>query len=87
MDPRNNDRRYFLLAARIIGEFGAIIAAPVVVLALVGMKLDARFGTRPDFLISGFVLAAVITGVSIYRKAKQFGKEYQDIEGDGKKKL
>ncbi|MBI4457475.1 AtpZ/AtpI family protein [Candidatus Uhrbacteria bacterium] len=84
MASSEKDRRYLMLAVRIVGEFGAIIAVPAVLLALTGMRLDALYGTRPRFLIAGFVLAAVLSAVAIYRKAKRFGKEYQEIEGPQK---
>lgn len=70
---------FYLLALRIIGDFGATIAVPVVVLALLGRWLDAKWGTRPFMLIAGFVLAALLSGISIYRKANAYGKEYQRL--------
>ena len=79
------ERKYLSLGLRIIGEFGAIIAVPVVLFALAGKWLDARFGTRGLFLIAGFVLAAAISAVSIARKAKKFAKEYEDIEAKGRR--
>ncbi len=74
-----NDRAYLILAARIIGEFGAIIAVPAVLAALAGKWLDARFGTRPLFLVVGFALAASCSAVMIDRKAKKFAEEYDAI--------
>lgn len=80
--PKNqqSDRRYFLFALRIMGEIVWMIAAPVVLLAILGKWLDTRWGTRPIFLIIGFVLAALISGFSVWRRAKELGKEYQDID-------
>ncbi len=68
-----------LLGLRITGEFGAIIAAPVVLLAWLGKTLDARYGTRPLLLIAGFVLAFAVSAAGIYRRAREFGKEYEAI--------
>src|SRR5690606_15238521 len=77
--PANNDRRYVMLAFRIIGEFGATIALPVVVLALLGKYLDARYGTTPWLRVAGFVLAAFITATIIKKRATYFGKEYEAL--------
>lgn len=73
------ERKYWIFALRIAGDFGATIAVPVVLLAYFGRYLDARWGTRPWLLIGGFALAATISAVLIARKAKKFGKEYQEL--------
>ena len=85
MSTSDQDRKYIQLGLRIVGEFGAIIAVPVVLLTLLGRYADTRYGTAPAFMIVGFVLAALLSGVSIYRRAKQFGREYQAIESDRKR--
>ena len=76
---RDTDRRYILLAFRIMGEFGASIAVPVVVLAVLGKKLDTAYGTAPYLRIAGFVIAAVITATLINKRARDFGKEYEAL--------
>jgi hypothetical protein len=73
------DRRYMLLGLRIVVEFGAAIAVPVVALALVGKRLDLACGTWPLFTSLGFVLAALITAFSVRRRARRFGQEYQKL--------
>lgn len=75
-----SDRRYWLFGLRITGDFGATIAIPVVVFAYLGKRLDTRYDTAPGLLITGFVVAALISGVMIYRKAKRYGKEYQEMK-------
>lgn len=75
-----SDRRYWLFGLRIAGDFGVTIAIPVVVLAYLGKRLDTRFDTAPWLLIVGFALAAVTSGILIYRKAKRYGKEYQQLK-------
>lgn len=69
-----------MLGFRIFLEFGAIIAAPVVFLAWLGKYLDDKYGTEPKLLIVGFVLAFIISAVSIVQKAKRFGNEYDEID-------
>lgn len=75
-----NDRRYWLFGLRIAGDFGVTLALPVVVLAYLGKRLDTHFNTAPWLLITGFVLAALTSGVLIFRKAKRYGKEYQQLK-------
>jgi predicted permease len=79
-DKKKSDRKYWLFALRIAGDFGITIALPVVIFAYVGKRLDARFDTAPWLLIAGFVLAAVISGAVIYRKSKRYGKEFQNLQ-------
>ena len=67
------------LAMRIGTDFGITIAAPVVLLSLAGKWLDSRYQTRPLFIIVGFALAALLSGVSIYRKSKEYAKLYKQL--------
>jgi F0F1-type ATP synthase assembly protein I len=55
----------------IAGEVGFLIAIPLVVLVLLGIKLDKYFATTPLFIIVGMLLAFVISTISIARKVKQ----------------
>lgn len=79
MVKTTSDREYYLFALKIIGDFGATIAVPVVVFVLIGQYLDNRWNHSPLFTILGFALAALLSGRMIYRKAKQYGKEYQKL--------
>ncbi|HLD34862.1 MAG TPA: AtpZ/AtpI family protein [Patescibacteria group bacterium] len=74
-----NERSYYLFALRIVGDFGATIAVPVVALSLLGKYLDQRWQTGPWLLIIGFVLSLLISVLIIYRKAKRYGQEYQKL--------
>jgi len=76
---KTSDRDYYLFALRIIGDFGATIAVPIVVLALVGQYLDEKYARTPLFTVLGFTIAAVTSGRIIYRKAKRYGVEYQKM--------
>lgn len=78
--PINIERKYYVFAMKIAGDFGATIAIPVVVSALVGQKIDSFYGTRPLFLIIGMVLSAILTGLLIYKKAKIYGQQFQDLD-------
>lgn len=73
------DRKLYLFATRIVGDFGFSIAIPVVAFSWVGQYLDERWGTKPWLTVLGFALAALISGKIVYRKAKKYGKEYQEL--------
>ena len=81
-----SDRGYILLGFRIIADFGASIAVPVVVCALLGKWLDQRWGTRPFMLIAGFLVAAGLSALMIRKKAVAYGKEYQALIDKEQKK-
>lgn len=83
MPKPTSDREYYLFALKIIGDFGATIAVPVVVFVLMGQYLDNRWGYSPLFSILGFALAVLLSGRIIYRKAKEYGKEYQRLNDKG----
>jgi MFS-type transporter involved in bile tolerance (Atg22 family) len=73
------DRRYYLLGLKAVGDFGVTIAVPAVLAGIVGTRLDARWGTKPFLLFGCFALAAALSGLIIYRKAKRYGSEYQSL--------
>ncbi len=77
---KSSDREYVLLGLQIVGDFGATIAIPVVVLVLLAQLLERKYGHAPWITISAFVLAATISGRMIYEKAKEYGKRYQELD-------
>jgi hypothetical protein len=72
------DRRNAILAAKIMGEFGASIAAPAVLAAWAGKTLDGLYGTGHRFLFSLLALALVATAVHLTGRAKAYGQEYEE---------
>ena len=76
---KTSDREYYLFALRIIGDFGATIAVPVVLFSLLGQYLDEKYQRAPLFLVFGFVLAALLTAKMIHQKAKRYGAQYQNM--------
>ena len=82
------DRKYAMMGMRIIGDFGAAIAVPVVVFVLIGQWLDGKYDTGYKFTVGAFVLAALVSGKILYKKAKAYGAEFQSLndEADKKKK-
>ena len=78
IDPK--DRKYYLLGLRIAGDFGATIAAPVIVFVLIGQWLDWKYDKAPWLTVIAFVLAAILSGVMITKKAKIYGKQFQDLD-------
>lgn len=75
----SQDAAYYRLAMRIFADFGITIAAPAVVAAIAGTKLDEKFGTEPRYLIVLLVLAFAFTGLTVYRKAKHYGRLYSKL--------
>ena len=78
LDPK--DRKYYLLGLRIAGDFGATIAVPVVIFVFIGQWLDGKYDKAPWFTIVAFILAAILSGRMIYKKAKRYGKQFQDLD-------
>lgn len=74
---KTNSRQYQLFAFKMLGDFGVSIAAPVVLLVLVGQYLDGKYDKLPLFTVLGFVLAALLTAKIIYKKVKFYGEEYK----------
>lgn len=62
-----------------MGEFGAAIAVPVVLLSWLGKRLDQAYGTGPWLLIAGFVAAFALSAAAIYRRSKTYGREYEAL--------
>ena len=81
---KTNSYRYQLFAFKMLGDFGASIAVPVVLFVLLGQYLDGKYGRSPLFTIMGFVLAALLTAKIIYKKAKRYGEEYKKMNDAGK---
>jgi O-antigen/teichoic acid export membrane protein len=73
-------RAYTLLAFRIIGDMGATIAIPVVLLVSVAQYLSEKYGYGYWITVLAFVCSALISGYMVWKKAKRYSKEYNDIE-------
>lgn len=73
------DRKYAMFGLRIVGDFGASIAIPVVVLVWLAQRLEIKFGHAPYLTIIAFVVAAAFSGWSVYSKAKTYAVEYQKL--------
>lgn len=56
-------------------ELGYLIAIPIVIFALLGRFLDKKFGTSPWLLLVGILLALLISGFAVARKAIEVMKE------------
>lgn len=56
-------------------ELGFLIAIPAVILGFSGAYLDKYLGSSPAFLLAGFALAAVLSGIGVLRKVKEIFKD------------
>jgi len=77
---KNGGGGEFRLAMRIVMDFGVSIAVPAVVAALMGVRLDSHFGTKPWLLVIMLVIAFVLTAWWVYKKAKKYAKLYEKIK-------
>lgn len=73
------DREYYLFALRIAGDFGATIAVPVILFVVIGQYLDKNYSGGFFYTALGFIFAALVSGRMIYKKAKKYGAEYQNL--------
>lgn len=80
------DRRSYLLGIKIMGDFGATIAVPVVLFVLLGKWLQNKYDFAPFGIIGAFVVAAALSAYIIRRKAKWYAAEYKALETPKKKK-
>jgi len=76
----SDDKEYLRLGLKIISDFGATLALPVVIFVLIGQWLDEKYNHTYLFTVIAFVLAALVSGKMIYQKAKYYDKAYHDIE-------
>lgn len=77
--PLKDEKEYYRFALRIVGDFGATLAIPVIIFVLAGQWLDEKYQTSPRFTILAFALAALTSAKIIYKKAKKYGQEYQEL--------
>lgn len=77
---KRSDRDYYLFALRIVGDFGATLAVPVVLFALIGRYFDQKWHTAPFLTVLGFVVAALLSGRMIYKKSKKYGEDYDRLK-------
>ncbi len=73
-------RAYTLLAFRIMADMGATIAIPVVLLVALAQYVSETYGYGYWVTVLAFVCSALISGYFVWKKAKKYGKEYNDIE-------
>jgi len=67
------------LSLRLAWNLGFLISVPVVVFGFGGAYMDKYYGTSPAFVITGFVLAIVLSGLGVYRKVKEIlGEERKE---------
>ena len=79
INKKTTDRQYYTFALRIIGDFGASIAVPIVTFVLIGQFFDEKYQRSPLFTVLAFILSALISGKIIHKKAKRYGDQYQKL--------
>lgn len=58
-------------AMGVVGELGYLIAIPAFLFGFGGAYLDKYFGTSPWLLLSGFLLAFLVSGLSVWRMVQR----------------
>lgn len=53
------------------GELGIVIAAPLLILILLGVQVDKKLGTTPLFIIVGLLTAMVVSTLGVACKIRQ----------------
>ena len=79
-----HDEAYHRLAYRIFLDFGGTIAVPAVLAVLLGRWLDGRYGTEPRYLLVCVGVALVLTAISIVKKARFYGREFERLNQSSK---
>jgi F0F1-type ATP synthase assembly protein I len=80
MPLSEDERRSYLLGMKIMGDFGAAIAFPVVAFVLVGKWLQTKYGFEPFGIIGGFLIAIVMSVITIRKKVKWYSAEYASLK-------
>ena len=79
--PQNSsDRKYYIFALKIAGDFGVSIAVPIILFVLIGSYLGDIYGHRVLFIILAFILAGFLSAKMIHKKAKVYGEQYQNLD-------
>lgn len=71
------NRSQMLFAFGLAGQLGFMIGVPIVLLALAGRYLDISIGTSPLFLLLGALLAAITSGIWVYRSVDRLRSAYE----------
>jgi len=76
---KTSDAAYYRFAVRIMSDFGIVIAVPVVIAVFGGIWLDRKFDATPWFMVIGLIGAMVSTYLVIQKKAKDYAKQFEDL--------
>jgi hypothetical protein len=79
MHERQRIRKQTSFALRLMGELGAWISTPIIVLSWIGRQVDVLLGTKPKLLALSFLLAFVVSTVGLCLRALDFGEEYEQL--------
>lgn len=74
---KDSNRNLTAFTLRMIGDIWTALAAPPLLLGLLGNRLDAAIGSRPYVFVSCLFLAFVISTVSVCTKAVKYGEQYE----------
>ena len=61
----------------VVGNMGLAIAVPIVIFSLLGRFLDNKYQTSPWFLLTGMIVALVVTSIILGSKIMKLLKEVE----------
>lgn len=79
MKDRNGHKRLTAFTLRLMGEIGGMIAAPVLVFAWLGRKVDLLLETKPKVLALSILLSFVVSTVAVCVRAADYGDQYEQL--------
>jgi F0F1-type ATP synthase assembly protein I len=77
---QKSDHGYYILGMKIMIDMGFSIALPAVAASFLGQHLDEKYDKSPLFIILCLIVAFLASAVIIVKKAKAYGKEYEDLD-------
>lgn len=78
------ERKSYIMGLQIAGDFGIVIALPIIIFVLIGRAIDAHYHTGLWGTGSAFVLAAILSGKILYGKAQYYSEQYKKLLVDSK---
>ncbi len=77
---KESERRSYLLGIKMAGDFGANIAAPVILFVLAGKWTQDKFDFAPWGVVAGFILATALSYFLIRRRIQWYAREYSALD-------
>jgi len=77
LEKPQTKRHPYASAMALVGEIGLEIAIPAVIFSQLGKYADVSNGTYPRWTVVGLILAFIVSGYLIWKRAKAFREMYE----------